>query len=363
MKQFALNRREFLRTGKDLALGAVAGSLGLRVLACESKKKKPVVSIAKIVNDRIDMAVQTAMDLLGGIENITRDKGKIMLKPNLVNAVSEDTTHRDAVKTLAVLMQKAGKEVLIGEGSAAAVGFNVKEEVAYRTKDKEILDPMQQYVFDELGYTELAKSLGTPLINLHSGEIVEVDVPEAFVFDKISLHRSLTEIDLLCSIPMMKTHRLATVTLGMKNLIGLYPGTVYHSVRWSMHDRASIVDPSGTAAAIVDMVRANPLGLVVIDGSTAMEGDGPSVSLGGKLVKMDVIVAGTNPLATDMVAAHIMGFEPGDIPTFAWAYQVGMTPTKLEDIEVRCDGPVVRQAFAKPDVIPWAAIRDSFARG
>jgi uncharacterized protein (DUF362 family) len=92
----------------------------------------------------------------------------------------------------------------------------------------------------------------------------------------------------------------------------------------------------------------------------AMEGQGPSVSYGGKLVKMDVIVAGTNPLATDMVAAHIMGFEPDEISTFTWAQKAGMTPTQLEDIEIRADGPVVRQAFARPNILTWAGIRDSF---
>ena len=83
------------------------------------------------------------------------------------------------------------------------------------------------------------------------------------------------------------------------------------SVRACMHDVASKVEPSGTAAAVVDMVRANKLGLVVVDASTAMEGSGP---WDGKAVKMDLIIAGTNPLATDMVSASLMGFEPSEIP-------------------------------------------------
>ncbi len=161
-----------------------------------------------------------------------------------------------------------------------------------------------------------------PLVNLHSGDMAEVAVPGAFVFAKVTIHRSLAETDLLCSVPMMKTHQLATVTLGMKNLIGVYPGTVYQAIRGHMHDLTSEVEPTGTAAAIVDMVRANKLGLVVVDGSMAMEGNGPSM---GPLVKMDVIVAGTNPLATDMVAASLMGFEPREVPTFAWANKAGMT--------------------------------------
>jgi desulfoferrodoxin (superoxide reductase-like protein) len=124
-------------------------------------------------------------------------------------------------------MQRAGKEVSIGEGSAAAPNFNVRGATIFRTRKREILDPMQRYVFEQLGYADLAKTLHVPLINLHSGELVEVAVPGGFVFDKITLHKCLTEIDMLCSVPMMKTHQLATVTLGMKNLIGTFPGTIY----------------------------------------------------------------------------------------------------------------------------------------
>jgi uncharacterized protein (DUF362 family) len=217
---------------------------------------------------------------------------------------------------------------------------------------------MQKYVFDQLGYSELAKSVGIPLINLHSGEMVEVEVPNAFVFDKITLHRSLTDVDLLCSVPMMKTHGLAKVTLGMKNLIGVYPGTVYYSVRRMVHDRTAELEESGTAAAVVDMVRANKLGLVVVDGSMAMEGQGPSM---GPLVKMDLIVAGTNPLATDMVTAKIMGFEPKEIPTFTWSHKAGMGPTSLDDVEIRGEKVEhVRREFLTPTIYPWSAISGFF---
>jgi hypothetical protein len=53
------------------------------------------------------------------------------------------------------------------------------------------------------------------------------------------------------------------------------------AARGRMHDTEAKVEPSRTAAAIVEMVTANKLGLVV--------------------------VAGANPLATGMVAAHLMG--------------------------------------------------------
>ena len=337
-----------------IAMGAATGSLTLGAVRWPSTPERAVVSVVKIKRDKIGAAVEEAIDLLGGIETVTKGKERIMLKPNLVAEGPHFTTKPEVIKTLSRLMKASGKEVLIGEGSAAAGGFNVKEGEIYRTRNKAILNGMQQYVFDQLGYTELAKSMHIPLINLHSGEMVDVSVPGAFVFDKITLHHSLTDIDLLCSVPMMKTHTLATVTLGMKNLIGLYPGTVYGSVRAGVHDHAAKAGSRGVAFEILDMVRANKLGLVVVDGSTAMEGNGPTE---GSLVKMGVIVAGTNPLATDMVAAQIMGFKTEEIPTFTLARRSGMKPTSLEEIEVRGEKiSSVKRVLKKPEVVSWESI-------
>ena len=341
-----ISRREFVVTGFVGTL-AIASGFTFKDIA-------PIVSVVKIKNDNLGYAVEKAIDLLGGIKEVTRNKRRIMLKPNLVSSDPNSTTKPEVIKILAQLMKNAGKEVSIGEGSAAAPGFNVKGEEIFHTKDPGILDPMQQYVFDQLGYTKLAESLNIPLINLHSGELVEIEVPNGFVFDKITVHKSLTDIDLLCSVPMMKTHQLATVTLGMKNLIGLYPGSVYCSVRSCLHDAASEKESPGVAFEILDMVKACPPGLVVIDSSTAMEGNGPSI---GDLVKTDLIIAGTNPLATDMVAAHIMGFDKTEVPTFTCAIKSGMRPSTVNEIEIRGERlENVQQKFKKPEIVPWTDI-------
>jgi uncharacterized protein (DUF362 family) len=285
---------------------------------------------------------------------VAKGKERILLKPNLVAEGPTFTTKPGVVRALARLMQRSGRDVSIGEGSAAGTGFNVQGMVTYRTRNRDLLDRMQQYVFDTLGYTDLAKTLGVPLINLHSGDLVEVAVPNGFVFDKLTLHQSVADTDLLCSVPMMKTHTLATVTLGMKNLIGLYPGTIYYSVRSWLHDQAARARSPGIAFETIDMVRASRLGLTVVDASMAMEGNGPTF---GGLVPMNLIIAGTNPLATDIVAADVMGIGVSEVPTFTWAHRVGLGPASVSDIEVRgeaLDG--VRRPFAKPFVMPWENI-------
>lgn len=359
MTKIKISRRKFIGSASTVAVGSAA--FGLNFAYGDSltgKSKKEIVSIVRIKDGNIAKAVEEAIELLGGIKTATRGKDKIMLKPNLVNPGIACTTKVVVVKTLAQLMKKAGKEVSIGEGSAGAPNFNNFDNVAFRTKKREILDGMQQYVFDTLGYTEMAKELDIPLINLHSGVIVEVPLKNGFVAKSVKIHKSLSDIDLLCSVPMMKTHVLATVTLAMKNLIGCYPGTEYYSVRSWLHEKAAEVGSPGVAYEVIDMNRAVKTGLSVIDASSAMEGNGPTE---GTLVDMGLIIAGTSTLAADMVGASLMGFEINEIPAIVLAHKTGMVPTSVDNIEIR--GLSINQnkrQFVKPNIMKWSEISNSF---
>jgi uncharacterized protein (DUF362 family) len=359
MNKAKISRRKFVITTGTLAVGSAALGFNLRFDSDQAEKPgKSVVSIVRIKDGNIARAVEEAIDLLGGIDKVTEGRNRIMLKPNLVSDSPAATTKPAVVKALAQLMQKAGKEVMIGEGSAAAYPFNVSDTEIFRTNKKEVLDRMQQHVFDALGYSEMARSLDIPLINLHSGDIVEVPLAGGYAAKSVKIHRSLTDVDLVCSVPMMKTHQLATVTLAMKNLIGLYPGTEYYSVRSWLHDRAAEAGSEGIAYEIIDMNNAVRTGLSVIDASSAMEGNGPSE---GPLVDMGLIIAGTSPLATDIAGALLMGFNPDEIPAIALAHKTGMLPSSIDDIQIR--GLRIDQCmrkFMKPEIYKWTDINKSW---
>jgi uncharacterized protein (DUF362 family) len=359
MTKNKISRRRFISTASAAAIGSAAFGLSpVNGWSLTEKSKKEIVSIVRIKNGKIAKAVEEAIDLLGGINSVTKGTNRIMLKPNLVVSSADCTTKVVVVKTLAQLMQKAGKEVIIGEGSAGAPNFNFINNEVFRTKKRDILDGMQQYVFDTLGYSDMAGALNIPLINLHSGDIVEVPLKNGFAAKTVKIHRSLTVIDLLCSVPMMKTHTLGTVTLAMKNLIGLYPGTEYYAVRSWLHDRAAEAGSPGVAYEVLDINSAVKTGLSVIDASTAMEGDGPT---GGTLVDMGLIIAGTSPLATDMVGASLMGFEINEIPAIVLAHKSGMMPNSIDNIEIR--GLSIEQGkrkFVRPNIYKWTDISSSF---
>ena len=81
----------------------------------------------------------------------------------------------------------------------------------------------------------------------------------------------------------------------------------------------------------------------------------------GELVDANLIIAGTNPLATDMVAAHIMGFDKSEVPTFVKAIESGMKPAAMNEIEVRGEvAENVQMAFVKPDLVPWTSVNSWF---
>ena len=69
----------------------------------------------------------------------------------------------------------------------------------------------------------------------------------------------------------------------------------------------------------------------MIDGFAAMEGNGP---VHGNLIHLGAAVAGTDSIATDAVAANIMGFNPSDIGYLYYANNEGLGISVLSKIEV-----------------------------
>ncbi|RPI42374.1 MAG: hypothetical protein EHM46_05265, partial [Bacteroidetes bacterium] len=84
MKPGNFTRRQFI----------ITGSVGTLALAsCMApRSSRPVVSIARIRNGKVDEAVKEAIDLLGGIGRVMGNRKKVMLKPNLVGPDPRSTT-------------------------------------------------------------------------------------------------------------------------------------------------------------------------------------------------------------------------------------------------------------------------------
>lgn len=120
---------------------------------------------------------------------------------------------------------------------------------------------------------------------------------------------TLREVDIVVSMAKMKTHHWAGVTLSMKNLFGLMPGSVYGWPKNLLHY-------AGIANAILDINSTFKPQLAIVDGIVGMEGDGPIM---GTPKKAGVLVMGSNLPAVDATCARIMGLDPLKVEYLALA--------------------------------------------
>jgi uncharacterized protein (DUF362 family) len=109
---------------------------------------------------------------------------------------------------------------------------------------------------------------------------------------------------------------------------------------------------------VADLAVARPIHLAIIDGVESIAGgEGPWVR-GVRVVKPGVLIAGMNPVTTDVVSTAVMGYNPralrGTAPfkkcenTLLLAEAHGVGTTDLKRIEVR--GLPVEQAIYRYDI-------------
>lgn len=159
-------------------------------------------------------------------------------------------------------------------------------------------------IVDSIGLTGLLKDHGLEFIDLNTQEPAGLpNVGRNLPIDTIFFSRAVAEAEVLVSVPKMKTHHWAGVSLAMKNLFGAVSSRVYGWPRNFFHLR-SLDD------AVLDFNAVRSPDYAIIDGITGLEGDGP---VRGTPVESGVVVMSDNSAAADATAARVMGIRPESI--------------------------------------------------
>lgn len=124
-------------------------------------------------------------------------------------------------------------------------------------------------------------------------------------------------------LPTVKCHIYTTTTGAMKNAFGGLLATRRHYTHTWIHE--TLVD-------LLTIQKEIHTGLfAVMDGTTAGNGPGPRTMIP---VRKDVMLAASDQVAIDAVAARLMGFDPLSIRYLALAHERGLGTADPRDIEI-----------------------------
>jgi len=250
-------------------------------------REKPAEAfIARAPRYRMDLTsvILSGLKELGITPQEIRGK-RILLKPNLV----ETRPGAEHINTNPLVV-RAAVEAFLHLGAARVL---VAEGVGHRRDTLLVLE--------ESGLAEVLFEDRIPFVDLNYDTVYNVpNTNRATRLATLTFPDILKQVDWLVSLAKMKTHHWAGVTLSMKNLFGVMPGSYYG---WPKN----VLHYAGIEGAILDITAALKPQLAMVDGIIGMEGDGPIM---GTPKPAGVLVMGRNLPAVDATCARIMGVNP-----------------------------------------------------
>lgn len=284
----SLTRRDFLKA----AAGTASGVVGLGASACTSLRRaaegiNPFAAQSRVTVLHASSYEKSLSDLLKqGIKDYKLNlMGKrVVLKPNLVeyHAARRINTNPLLVAAAIDAFRSLGAgEVIVADGPG-------------HQRDTEMLLELS-------GLGAVCRSERARFVDLNTDSIHRVATVSKFTsLEELWLPETILNADLVVSMPKMKTHHWAGVTLSLKNLFGVIPSVKYGWPKNVLHWQ-------GINESIVDIATTVRPGFTIIDGIEGMEGNGP---LHGETVNSKVIVMSDNLAAADATATRLMGLDP-----------------------------------------------------
>lgn len=231
-------------------------------------------------------AVREVFDHFGGGGNLLRSSRDVYIKVNAVGP--EPNVYTDPIVLLETIryFRRCGARTIYVMENCTQANFT-------------------RLVFQATGYLKICKETGavpvfldeTPAVPIFLEGIEEFIDISRFAFERLIEHGAE---NLYLSLPKLKTHSMSQVTLSIKNQFGL------------VHQKSRIADHNYRIhQKFADIYRVLRPHFVLIDGLIATtHGHYPTTYNADKcIVPMDLLIGGPDPLATDMVAAALMGFD------------------------------------------------------
>jgi len=252
-------------------------------------------------NDIIEIT-KKAIDLEGNFESTFLDKKRILVLINVLdsqNFESGTTTAPDVVRGVCEKLHELDKDVTVC--GCSWYGGNTEE------------------AFRILKFHELADEVGFKLLDVKKNPFSVKKIENNLQFSEMKISSLAYQYDGVITIPTLKTHSAATISLGMKSLMGFLHDS--YKRRFHSYDLSK---------AIVDLSSAVNIDYVVLDAIYGKIGD---ETYGGSF-KFNSVFCAKNIYALDIVGANLLGYELKEVPHLLIAKEKGLFSFDKDDIDV-----------------------------
>jgi len=296
-----MNRRHFLKTamitGVSLTLPDVLHPFGGNLQAAE---KADLVVARGPSPERITKA---AVDGLGGIRRFISRGDVVVVKPNVGWDRTPEyaaTTNPEVVSTVVRLCYEAG---------------------AKRVKvfDHTVSDPRRCY--KQSGISDAARAAGAEVSYIDDRKFREVKL-NGHALKSWPIYTEVIQADKIINMPIAKTHGLSTLTLGMKNWMGVmggWRGRIHQRIDGSLVDVAMLIKPA----------------LIVLDAVRILTANGPQGGDLSDVKRLNTVIAGTDQVAVDAFGATLFGLKGADIGHIALGHRAGLGTLDLSRSRIK----------------------------
>src|SRR6058998_60904 len=277
-----MNKRDWL-----VAAAAVTGSaLTMRFQRRKySHDLRPKISRGAILHadqysDKLDELVFDALRLF----HLDVRGKSVLLKPNIVEYIPGEPVNTDAQ-----LIGAAAEAFLRLDAASVVVG-----EGPGHHRDTDLL-VHETGLGDQLTHRKIA------FVDLNRDDLIKTKLQANYSgLGHLWLPHTVLASDFIVSMPKVKTHHWTGVTLSMKNMFGIVPGSRYG---WPKN----VLHWAGIHESILDICATVRPHFVIADGIVGMEGDGP---LNGSQRRLNTLVLSDDIVTADTIVANLLGPYP-----------------------------------------------------
>lgn len=299
-----MNRRDFIRRSLQAASLSAFGALPILDLTPHAGAEGPV-ELAVRKGEDIPALVRATVDALGGMSKFVKPGETVVVKPNIGwdrTVEQAANTHPEVVATVARLCLEA---------DAARV----------RVFDRTCNNPQRCYVQSGIkAAIEALDDSRVKLEHMNRRGYQEVGLQNGVALQKWEFYQPALDADRLINLPIAKDHSISTLTLGMKNIMGVIGGN-----RGMLHRNID--------EALADINSVIHSDLTIVDATRILVANGPQGGDPEDVKKLDTLIASADIVAADSYAATLFGYRPEEIPTIVAGARRGLGIMDLNKVK------------------------------